>query len=60
MSSFFLKVSSRKTLSLSSFFHETFAPDSMVPLNGKNYKITPDERVTAGDSLHVRQKLSLN
>ena len=41
-------------------FHETFVPDSMVLVNGKNYKITPDERATAGDSLFARRKFSLS
>ena len=41
-------------------FHETFIPDSMVPVNDKNYKIAPDKRATAVDSLHVRQNVSLN
>ena len=37
--------------------HETFALDSMVPVKGKNYKITPDEWATAGESVHGRQNL---
>ena len=41
-------------------FHETFLPDFMVPANGKNYKITSDVKATAGESLHFRQKFSLN
>ena len=40
--------------------HETFVLDSMVPVKGKNYKITPDEWATAGESVHGRQKFSLN
>ena len=32
----------------------------MVPVNDKNYKIAPDKRATAVDSLHVRQNVSLN
>ena len=38
----------------------TFVLDYIVPVNGKNYTITPDERTTAGESLHIRQKFSLN
>ena len=34
--------------------------DALVPATGKNHKITPDERATAGESLHVRQIFSLN
>ena len=41
-------------------FHEAFVPDFMVPVNFKNYKTPADERATAGDSLHVTQKFSLN
>ena len=41
-------------------FPETFVPDSMVPVNGKNGKITLEERATVGDSLHVRRKFSFN
>ena len=40
--------------------HETFILDSMVPVNGKNCKTTPDERATTVESLHVRQKFSFN
>ena len=29
------------------FLFLTFVPDSMVPINGKKYIITPDERPTA-------------
>ena len=41
-------------------FQETFVHDSMVPVNGQKLQITPDERATAGDSLHVRQKFSVS
>ena len=40
------------------FLFLTFVPGPMVPVNCKNYKITPDERATAGD--YVRQKFSLS
>ena len=49
------------TVFLFSMKHSYLTPDSKVLVNGKkNYKINPDERATAGDSLRVRRKLILN